>query len=130
MDWTQVVTAVVGLMFTGVLLPLINALFVWLKNKTSNDQMFAALCEAQTVADDVVASLSTTVVSSLKKASGNGKLTADDAKKVAALAAEQFISDLSERSLELLKSRADDFASYVARLIEARLVVLKGGGKA
>jgi len=130
MDWTQVVTAAAGLIFTGVVIPLLNAAFVWLKSKTKNLGLLAALNEAQTVADNVVASLQSTVVDALKKKSENGKLTANEAKEVAALAAKQFISDLSERSSELLKNGADDFAAYVARLIEARLVLLKGGEKA
>lgn len=130
MDWTQVVIAAAGLIFTGVVIPLLNAAFVWLKSKTKNEALLAALNEAQTVADNVVASLQSTVVNALKNKSGDGKLTANEAKDVAAMAAKQFISDLSQRSLELLKDGADDFTEYVAHLIEARLVLLKGGEKA
>lgn len=127
MDWTQIVIAAAGLVFTGVVIPLFNAAFAWLRGKTQNEALLAALAEAQAVADNVVASLQATVVEGLKRGSADGKLTAGEAREVAGMAANMFLSDLSARSLALLEQNADDVAAYVGHLLEARLLRLKGG---
>jgi len=127
MDWTQIVIAVVGLVFSAVVIPLVKAAFVWIKEKTQNEVLFAALDEAQTVADQVVAGLKTTVVDELKARSADGKLSADEAKEVAQKALNMFLSDLSARSLTVLENNADDLVAYVGHLLEARLLYLKEG---
>ena len=127
MDWTQFAIAVFGLVFTGLVIPLLSAAFAWLRNKTKNEALLAALDEAQKVADNVVLSLNATVVEGLKQKSADGKLTAAEAKEVAEMALGMFFSDLSGRSLALLESAADDIAAYAAHLLEARLLRLKGG---
>ena len=124
-DLTQIIIAVVGLLFTAVLVPLVKAAFEWLKGKTKNEALKAALNEAQTVADQVVASLQAGVVDALKAKSGDGKLSADDAREVADMAVEMFLSDISARSLELLENNADDITAYISNLIESRLFQLK-----
>lgn len=127
MDWTQIVIAAVGLVFSAVVIPLMKAAFAWIKEKTHNEALFAALDEAQTVADQVVAALSATVVDALKEKSTDGKLSADETKEVAQKALNMFLSDLSARSLAVLESNADDIAAYVGNLLEARLLCLKEG---
>lgn len=126
-DGTQVVIAAVGLVFTAVIVPLVKAAFAWLKGKTKNEAMQAALSEAERVADGVVASLQATVVDGLKQKSADGKLSADEALDVADTAIEMFLSDISERSLALLSENADDVTAYIGNLIEARLAQLKKG---
>lgn len=130
MDWTQIVIAAAGLVFTGVVIPLFNAAFAWLRGKTQNEALLAALSEAQTVADNVVSSLKATVTDGLKAKSADGKLTAAEAKEVAETALRLFLSDLSARSLALIEKGADDITAYAGRLLEARLMRLKGGGEA
>lgn len=126
-DGTQIVIAAVGLVFTAVIVPLVRAAFAWLKGKTKNEAMQAALGEAQRVADGVVASLQATVVDGLKQKSADGKLSADEALDVADTAIEMFLSDISARSLELIAENADDVTAYIGNLIEARLAQLKKG---
>ena len=126
-DWTQIVIAAAGLMFSAVIIPLVRAAFIWLKGKTENEALQAALSEAQAVADTVVASLQQTVVQGLKQRAADGKLSADDARDVAGLAVERFLSDLSAKSLALLEDNADDIIAYAANLLEARLLRLKEG---
>lgn len=126
-DVTQLIIAAAGLVFSAVIIPLVKAAFTWLKGKTENEAMQAALCEAQQLADTVVAGLQQTVVEGLKKRSADGKLTADDAREVADLAVEMFLSGLSARSLALLEDNAGDIIAYVSNLLEARLLRLKEG---
>ena len=127
MDWTQIVIAAVGLVFSAVVIPLVKAAFACIKEKTQNEALFAALDEAQTVADQVVAALNTTVVEGLKAKSADGKLSADEVKELAQKALNMFVSDLSARSLAVLENNADDIAAYVGNLLEARLLRLKEG---
>lgn len=127
MDWTQIVITAVGLVFSAVVIPLVKAAFAWIKEKTHNEELYAALDEAQTVADQVVAGLNATVVGELKAKSADGRLSVDEAKEVAQKALNMFLSDLSARSLAVLENNADDLAAYVRNLLEARLFYLKGG---
>lgn len=127
MDWTQFMIAAAGLVITGVVVPLINAAFVWLRSKTQGEALHTALDEAHAVADNVVLSLQATLVEGLKAKSADGKLTAQEAKEVAQTAFGMFLSDISESSRILLERNADDIAAYVGRLLEARLLRLKGG---
>ena len=126
-DWTQLIIAAAGLVFSAVIIPLVKAAFTWLKGKTENEALQSALAEAQALADNVVASLQQTVVEGLKIRSADGKLSADDAREVADLAVEMFLSDLSAKSLALLEDNASDIVAYVSNLLEARLLRLKEG---
>jgi len=126
-NWTEVIIAFVSVAFTAVIIPLVKAAFDWLKGKTKNEALRAALDESKIVADNVVASLQQTVVDGLKAKSTDGKLSAEDAAEVADMAVEAFFSDISERSLALLEENADDITSYIGNLIEARLAQLKKG---
>lgn len=127
MDWTQIVIAAAGLVFSVVIIPLVKAAFAWLMSKTENEAILMALDEARTVADNVVASLKVTLVDELKAKSSDGKLSAQDARDVAAKAKDMFLSDLSAKSLDVLSSSADDIAAYVSNLLEARLFALREG---
>lgn len=122
---TEIVIALVGLVFSAVILPLVRAAFVWLKNKTRSEALMAALEEAQIVADGVVAGLQANVVDGLKAKSEDGKLNADDIREVADMAIDEFIRDLSARSLAVIEENADDLIAYIGNLIEARLVKAK-----
>lgn len=127
MDWTQIVIAAAGLVFSVVIIPLVKAAFAWLMSKTENEAILTALDEARTVADNVVASLKVTLVDELKAKSSDGKLSAQDARDVAVKAKDMFLSDLSAKSLDVLSSSADDIAAYVSNLLEARLFALREG---
>ena len=86
-----------------------------------------ALYEAEKVADTVVASLQQTVVQALREKSADGKLTADDAREIADLALERFLSSLSAQTLALLEDSAGDIIEYASNLLEAQLLKLKEG---
>jgi len=124
-DWTRYMIAATGLLLTGVVIPLINAVFTWFKSKTRSEKLHTALEEAHEVATNVVATLQQTIVEDLKAKSTNGKLSIDDAKEIGQDAIRMFLSDLSEESRKFIESNADDFNAYVGRLIESRLFYLK-----
>lgn len=126
-DWTQIIIAGIGLLFTAVIIPLVKAAFDWLKGKTHNEAMKAAIEEAKTVADNVVAGLQASIVDGLKAKSADGKLSKEDAQEVADMAVELFMHDISKRTLELLEDNADDVSVYIGNLIEARLAQFKKG---
>lgn len=125
LDLTQIVIAIIGLVFTGVLIPLSKAGFEWLKNKTQNEAIKAALNEAEIIAENVVMSLQQTVVDGLKEKSADGKLTTEEIRDVAEIAFDMFISDISSKSLEVIENNADDISTYIANLIESRLFQIK-----
>lgn len=125
LDLTQIVIAIVGLVFSGVIIPLVTAAFKWLKGKTENEAVKAAMDEAERVADSVIASLQQNVVEGLKAKSADGKLSADDARDVADQAIDMFISDLSSKSLKVIQDNADDISAYIQNLIESRLLQSK-----
>ena len=127
MDWTQILIALIGLLFSAVIVPLVKAAFSWLKGKTLNEALRTALDEARAVADNVVASLQQRVVEGLKAKNADGKLRPEEAQEVAKMALEMFLSDLSARSLALIENNADDIGAYVGNLLEARLLCLKEG---
>jgi len=127
MDLTQIITALLGIVFTAVVIPLTKAAFEWLKGKTRSEALRSALGEAQTVADNVIASLQANVVEGLKARSADGKLSARDAKEVSERAVKMFLSDLSAGSLKVISENADDITGYVKNLIEARLLAAKKG---
>ncbi len=124
-DWTQIIIAAAGLLFTAVVIPLVKAAFVWLKSKTENEALLTAITEAQTVADNVVASLQQNVVDGLKASAADGKLSSDDAKNVMESAIKMFCMDVSDGALRLIENNTEDAAEYIRRLIEARLVQMK-----
>lgn len=124
---TEIIIALIGIVFTGVIIPLVRVVFVWLKEKTQNEALKSAIEEAQIVADGVVAGLGANVVEGLKQKNEDGRLTADEAMQVMETAIGQFMCDLSERSLEVIEKNADDVAEFISNLIEQRLAVYKKG---
>jgi hypothetical protein len=128
MNVTEIVIAIVGLVFSAVVIPLTRAAFAWLKGRTRNEAMRAAIGEAQTVADNVVARLKAAVVDGLKEKSADGKLSADDAAQIMDMAVGMAVSDLSSHTLAIIEDNADDITAYLSNLIEARLLRIKKGG--
>lgn len=124
-NWTDVAIFAVYLLFVAVIIPLVKAGFTWLKTKTNNEALLAALGEAEKVADQVVAGLQANVVEGLKAKSADGKLSTDEIKVVSKQAFDAFVSDISQKSLEVLADKADDIEAYVKNLIEQRLAVYK-----
>ncbi|MGI5850416.1 MAG: hypothetical protein ACOX8Q_10215 [Christensenellales bacterium] len=127
-DGTQIAIAAVGLVFTAVIVPLVKVAFAWLKGKTQNEALKSAIDEARAVADSVVAGLQANVVEGLKAKSADGKLSVDETKELAEKAATMFLSDLSSRSLAVIKQNADDINAFIGNLVESRLLRLKKGG--
>ncbi len=124
-DWTQIIIAFVGLLFSVVIIPLVKTAFVWLKSKTENEALLTAITEAQSVADNVVASLQQNIVDGLKQESTDGKLSAGEAKDIMERAIDMFCSDISDGALRVIENNTESAAEYIRRLLESRLVKLK-----
>ena len=125
LNLTEILIALVGIVFTGVIIPLVRAVFVWLRERTQNEALLSAIQEARMVADGVVAGLQVNIVEGLKEKSPDGKLTPEEAKEIMEVAIGQFLCDLSSRALAVIESNADDAAEYIANLIESRLALSK-----
>ena len=124
-NMTEIVIVLVGLVFSGVIIPLTRAAFTWLKGRTQNEALRSALDEAQAVADNVIARLKAGVVDGLKAQSADGRLSVEEARQVLDTAVDMMVSDLSVRTLALIEENADDISAYLANLIEARLLKTK-----
>ncbi|MBT3320512.1 MAG: hypothetical protein HN389_12205 [Clostridia bacterium] len=122
---TEILIALVGIVFTGVIIPLVRVAFVWLREKTQNEALLSAIEEARMVADGVVAGLQVNIVEGLKEKSTDGKLMPEEAKEIMEVAIGQFLCDLSSRTLAVIENNSDDAAEYIANLIEARLALSK-----
>lgn len=124
-DLTQIIIAVIGLIFTCIIVPVMAAVFKWLRSKTKNEALVAALTEAETIATNVVISLQTNVVEALKIASKDGKLSDQEVSEIKKKAVEMFLSDLSKQSYKVINANADDIGAWVQNLLEKRLLVMK-----
>ena len=125
-DMTEIIIAIIGLVFTCIITPLITVAFKWIKSKTQNEALLTAISEAQTVATNVVANLQANVVDALKSANSDGKLTADEITEVKEKALNMFLSDLSQQSYNVINANADNIFMWVQNLMEAKLTALKG----
>jgi hypothetical protein len=125
-NWTDAAIFGVYLLFVAIIIPLAKAGFTWLKSKTHNEALLAALTEAEKVADQVIAGLQVNVVDGLKAKSADGKLSPEEAGSVMEKAIGAFIGDISQKSLDVLNDKADDIEAYIKNLIESRLAVYKG----
>jgi len=120
-NWTEIIIAGIGIIFTSAIIPLVAAGFKWLRSKTQNEAIKAAISEAEKIADQTIYSLQQTVVDGLKQKNEDGKLTADEAKEVMELAIHNFIADVSSNTLSVLSQNADNIEQYIKNLIESRL---------
>lgn len=124
-DLTEVVISVISLVFTCVIVPVMTALFKWLRSKTKNDALITALSEAETIATNVVSSLQANVVEALKSASEDGKLTDQEVADIRKKALNMFLSDLSKKSYDVINANADNIAAWVQNLLETKVTSIK-----
>lgn len=124
-DLTEILIAIIGMVFLGVIIPAVKALIVWLKSKTKNEGLQAAFDEAGEVAENVIAGLNATIVKEMRAQSADGKLSKEDAKIVMDKAVEAFLSDVSTKTRETIEANADDMTAWIANLIEQRLTWVK-----
>lgn len=124
-DITEVIVATISLIFTCVIVPVMAAVFKWLRSKTKNEALVTALSEAETIATNVVSSLQTNVVEALKTASMDGKLSDQEVTEIRKKALDMFLSDLSKQSYNVINANADDIGAWVQNLFEKRLLDIK-----
>lgn len=124
-DWTEVLIAGVGILFTAIIIPLAKAAFDWLKGKTKNEAIQSALSEAEKIADQTVLGLKQTLVDGLKAAHADGKLTAEEITTVSGKALSLFVDSVSVKTIETLDANIEDVEGYIKNLIESRIAKLK-----
>ena len=124
-DVTEIIIVIIGLVFTSIVMPLLATVFKWLRSKIDNEALLTTLTEAQTIATNVVSNLQTNVVTALKVANKDGKLTADEITNIKNQATKMFLSDLSNQSYNVIRSNADDITKWVENMLEAQLFKLK-----
>ena len=124
-DVTEIIIAIIGIMFFGVIIPLIKVLFTWVKGKTKNEALKAALDEAELVATAVVAGVQADIVDGMKENSADGKLTAAEAAEVMGYAVERFIAGMSDGAKAVIENNADSMVNFITDLIESKLAISK-----
>ncbi|MCK9479871.1 MAG: hypothetical protein M0R40_10305 [Firmicutes bacterium] len=121
-NWTDVVIAGIGIVFTGAIIPLVKAGIQWLRSKSNSEAIRSALDEAERIAEKTVLNLQQTMVDGLKDA---GEFTSEKAKEVMELAFQNFINDISQETFKTLTNNVESIEQYVRSLIEARLYAMK-----
>lgn len=129
-DLTELAIAAVYIVFAGVIIPIGRAVWQWIKTRTTNDKLLAAISEAEGVAFNAVADLQNSLVDGLKAAAPDGKLTPEQIAEVSREAFNRFMASISKGALDTLKNHKENLADYVKGLIEAQLERLKLARKA
>ncbi len=122
---TEILIAIIGIVFTGIVIPLVRIAFIWLKEKTKNEALKSAIDEAKTVADSAVATIQAALVDGLKEKSKDGKLSAEEARDAMNKAIELCLDDLSERTKITIIRNTESIGTFLANLLEARLLKIK-----
>jgi len=124
-DVLGIVITVIG---SAVIAPLVAFFIRWLSTKTDSEALLTALAEFGDVADGVVAGLEATLVYELRKKSADGTLSKEDVEEIVKIGYQQFLDDISSKSLAVLKKNATDIKGYVRRKIEKALGMAKAEG--
>lgn len=124
-DWTEILIVVVGLVFTGILIPLVRVAFKWLVAKTEQTRWQKIVHQLSVVADNAVAYTQASFVDALKEKAADGKLTLDEAKEAVGVAIDYVKANSSTEVKNFILDTAIDMEEYIRGLIEQRLAVSK-----
>lgn len=110
----------------GALISLaVNRLAVYIKTKTANKTIEFAMERLSHTTDTVVAATTQTVVADVKKASEDGKLSLDDAKKIKSDAVDEILRLLNKDIVDIIKGHVGDFDGFIHNKIEQAVLKLK-----
>ena len=124
-NWTEIIIVLIGLVFTGILIPLVRKLFQWLDAKTEDTVWNKVVNELREVADNAVAYTQQSFVDALKEKAEDGKLTPEEAKRALGIAMEYVIANSSQEAQDFITNTAVDMEEYIRGIIEKRLIVWK-----
>lgn len=108
------IVSIIGIMTTIIVARLAS----YVKTKTTNSKVEFAIDRVSHTVDTVVASLTQTVISSMKEASIDGKLTKEDAEKVKADATKNILKIINSDVVDVAKTYFGDFDVFLSNKIE------------
>ncbi len=103
----------------------LGAFGIYLTNKYRNNKLMQAVALLDQVVIEVVKELNQTLVSELKKAKADGKLTPDEVAQIRSKAVEMVISRLGSGIVEILLKYFGSLTELVVTKIEAAVYDLK-----
>lgn len=98
---------------------------VYLSNKYHNNKLVQTLVIVDNVVVDVVKELNQTVVEDLKKAKGDGKLTADEAQQIKNKAIDLILNRLGAGLVSIIQGAFGQVTGIISTKIEAALFDIK-----
>ena len=122
MDWTEIVITIATLLFTGIVIPLVNAIIDNFKARTKNELTNTALTEAQNVITNAVKSVNEDFVDRLKK---NGEFTAEDGARALREATLVALGTMSSETKRILSENEDKLIEVVQSMIKAKVADVK-----
>lgn len=122
---TQIIIAVITFVIAPFIIRLTNAKVAEIAAKTKDARLKAVIADVGSAVATAVDSLAQTTVESLKAASADGKLTADDAKSILNQAATKAESMLMADTIAFVQSQSKDVGEYLVDKIEAYIKTQK-----
>ena len=116
---TQIIIAVITFIIAPFVIRLTNAKVVEIAAKTKDARLKAVIADVGSAVATAVDSLAQTTVESLKAASADGKLTADDAKSILNQAAAKAETMLTADTIAFVQEQSKDVGEYLIDKIEA-----------
>lgn len=123
---TQIIIAVITFIIAPFIIRLTNAKVAEIAAKTKDARLKAVIADVGSAVATAVDSLAQTTVESLKAASADGKLTADDAKSILNQAATKAETMLTADTIAFVQEQSKDVGEYLVDKIEAYIASKKG----
>lgn len=115
-----IITAVMTL-FGGIALRLLSQVVPVIKEKTKNQTLNIVIDTVAKFVEFVVRDLNQTVVSDIKDAAVDGKLTKEEQDSIRARAVSEVLLKLNDSTVSLLQEMVGDVEKFITLLIEAKV---------
>ena len=122
---TQIIIAIITFIVAPFVIRLTNAKVAEIAAKTKDARLKAVIADVGSAVATAVDSLAQTTVESLKAASADGKLTADDAKNILIQAATKAETMLTADTIAFVQRQSKDVGEYLVDKIEAYIAAKK-----
>ena len=121
-DWTEIITTIMPVIWTGVCIPIGKQIYDWLKSKKLDKY-------ASILYDEVVKAVKSVYEATVKDIKGTDEWTEDAKNSMKEIAKDKAIQALSSIVYKTLKEANSDFEEYLDTLIETALYDIKNGLK-
>lgn len=115
------VVTLVGVMISVA----INRFTTYIRTKTMNKSVEFAIDMLSHTTDTVVAALTQTVAADAKKASEDGKLSPDEAKRIKDTAISEILKIVNKDVVSIIEAHVGDFDKFISNKIEQAVIKLK-----